>query len=182
MRIIGGKKDYYDYLVSYYGFDEYITYDRRPLPKVSFKFADRFLFYICGETIPAIKKGNNFIFDPKDARLTNTWGKNVAGGSFERDWMERWYRRPTKANAQMRQPVLASQDYWRFEQPKYFIPCLSDFGFASQIPANQMYEKIYAFLGWLKDNPEPPNTQTDKDKIIAHGFDVRSSFRPKIKE
>ena len=180
MRIIGGKKDYYDYLVSYYGFDPHITYDRRPFDNVSFKFADRFLFYICGEIMPAIKKGNSFIFNPKDPRLTNSWN-GIRGGNFEKDWMDKWHKRPTKANAEMRHPVLASMDYWQFEKPKYFIPCLADFGFASLIPANEMYEKIYAFLGWLKDNPEPPNNQTDKDKILAHGFDLKNSFRPNIK-
>lgn len=181
MRILGGKKDYYDYLVSYYGFDSHITYDRRPLKDVSFKFADRFLFHICGKVLPAIKKENNFIFDPKDPRLTNTWKRGVSGGSSEQYWMERWYKHPTKVNAEMRQPVLASIDYFAFENPKYFIPCLADFGFASLIPANEMYEKIYAFLGWLKDNPEPPNNQTDKDKIVAHGYDLKTSFRPNIK-
>jgi len=44
-----------------------------------------------------------------------------------------------------------------------------------------MYCIIYAFLGWLKDNPAPANNQTDKDKIVAHGFDLKSSFRPNLK-
>ena len=181
MRILGGKKDYYDYLVSYYGFDENITYDRRPFKDVSIKWRDRFLFYICGEIVPVIKKNQNFIFDPQDHRLTNGWNSKRFGGHFERDWMEKWFQRRTKVNAEMRQPVLCSGDTFGLGPVKYFIPCLGDFGFASRIPAHKMYEKIYAFLGWLKDNPEPPNNQTDKDKIVAHGFDLKTSFRPNIK-
>lgn len=181
MRIIGGKRDYYDHLVSYYGFDDHITYDRRPFKEVSFKGRDRFLFYICGKIVPLIKKDNQFIFNPKDSRLSNGWHKG-SGWHFERDWMEKWYDRQTKVNVEMRQPVLCSGDDFGMGETKYFIPCLADFGFAAKIEAHKMYERIYAFLGWLKDNPEPPNTQTDKDKIISHGFDLRSSFRPNIKK
>lgn len=45
-----------------------------------------------------------------------------------------------------------------------------------------MYQKVYAFLSWLKDNPVPPNNQSDKDKIASHGMDVKRSFRPLIKD
>lgn len=173
MKIIGGKKDYYDYLVSYYGYDSHIVYDRRPFKDVSFKWSDRFLFYICGEIFPVIKKKRDFIFDPQDPRLTNSWEDK-----FEKEWMIKWANKPTKVNAEMRQPVLCSVD-WAGKH--YFIPCLADFGFAAKIEAHEMYEKIYAFLGWLKDNPAPPDNQTNKDKIVAHGFDARTSFRPKIK-
>jgi hypothetical protein len=59
---------------------------------------------------------------------------------------------------------------------------LANFKFASIIEPDEMYQNIYNFLGWLKDNPEPPNTQTNKDKIVAHGFDTKRSFRPQIKD
>jgi hypothetical protein len=173
MRIIGGKKDYYDYLVSYYGLDDCIVYDRRKIGEVNAKWTDRFLFYICGKIIPVIKKEKNFIFDPDSESLTNSWKDN-----FENKWMLKWINKPTKANAEFRQPVLCSTTFLNSD---YFIPCLADFGFAGQIEAHEMYEKIYAFLGWLKDNPEPPNTRTNKDKIIAHGMCPRESFRPQIK-
>jgi len=45
-----------------------------------------------------------------------------------------------------------------------------------------MYQKVYAFLSWLKDNPELPNNQNDKEKIVSHGMDAKRSFRPFIKD
>lgn len=177
MKIIGGKRDYFDYLVGYYGYDENLVWDRRPMKDVSFLWKDRFIFYICGEVIPVLKNKRDFIFNPQDDRLTNTWATGV--GSFEKDWMQKWHGRKTNINAEMRQPLLCSGD--SFGERKYFIPCLADFGFGGYIEAHDMYERIYAFLGWLKDNPAPPDDQTDKEKIVAHGFDVKTSFRPTMK-
>ena len=179
MKIIGGKRDYYDYLVSYYGFDDHIVYDRRPFKDVSIKWKDRFLFHICGEIIPVIKLKRDFIFDSEDDRLQN--GFTLAGSRFEKDWMRKWSGRKTKVNAEMRHPVLCAEETYIGYTPKYFIPCLTDFGFAAKIEAHEMYEKIYAFLGWLKDNPAPPDNQTNKDKIVAHGHCPKTSFRPQMK-
>ena len=60
--------------------------------------------------------------------------------------------------------------YWR-------IPDLSKFGFAKWVPSDEMYQQIVAFIGWLKDNPEIPNNQTNEEKIQSNGFDLKTSFR-----
>ena len=173
MKIIGGKKDYYDYLVSHYGYDEHIVYDRRNTKPITCKWEDQLLFHICGETIPVIQEENHsFIFDPQSPLLSNSW-KDV----YKKDWMKQWHKKPTKLNEKLRQPILCETS-WSNDP---FIPCLADFGFGGQIEAHKMYEKIYAFLGWLKDNPAPPDNQTDKEKIVSHGFDKKTSFRPLIK-
>jgi hypothetical protein len=174
MKIIGGKRDYFDYLVGYYGFDDHLVWDRRNTEPLDYKWNDRFLFFICGEVIPVIKKGRHFIFDANDSRLTNSW-KN----QFEKEWMLKWKGKKTKINEKLRQPALCSNS-WR-EDKDYFIPCLADFGFGGYIEAHEMYERIYAFLGWLKDHPAPPDNQTDKEKIVSHGFSPKTSFRPNIK-
>jgi hypothetical protein len=179
MKIIGGKRDYFDYLVGYYGYDEHLAWDRRNAKPITCKWKDRFLFHICGETIPVIKKGNHpFIFDPESPLLTNSWED-----AYAREWMLKWRGRKSKLNAKFRQPVLCVTDWYgcdpKEEEP--FIPCLADFGFGGHIEAHEMYERIYAFLGWLKDNPAPPDNQTNKEKIVAHGFDAKRSFRPQIK-
>lgn len=60
--------------------------------------------------------------------------------------------------------------YWR-------IPDLSTYGFAKWYPADEMYQMICAFMGWMVDHPEIPNNQTNKEKIISRGFDTKISFR-----
>lgn len=169
MKIIGGKKDYYDYLVGYYGYDDHIVYDRRNEKALEYKHHDHFLFHVCGETIPMIKLGNDFIFDPKDDKLRNS---NKHG--FESIWISN-NRRKTDNNKNYRQPILCQTS--SFEKSDPFIPCLADFGFPSIFTSNEIYEKIYAYLGWLKDNPQAPDNQTDVEKVLSHGFDKRISFR-----
>ena len=178
MKIIGGKKDFYDYLVSYYGYDDHIVYDRRNKDHLSYKGSQRFLFHFCGIKIPVIKKDNQpAIFEPEDPRLfeeKERWRIN-----YDQQWLIKHKNKQTSLNSEKRQPVLCDAGLWK---QQLFIPCLQDFDFPSIMSANEAYERIYAFLGWLKDNPEIPNDQTDKEKVVSHGFSLRESFRPKIKD
>jgi hypothetical protein len=171
MKIISKHKDYYDHLVSHYGYDDHIVYDRRNDKPLDYKWIDRFYFYICGVLHPVLRIKEDFVFSADDPRISKG-----GSGSWDRLWLSKNRDKPSKLNAQMRQPVLCEIDTNRI-----FIPRLQDFGFASYIPPHEMYEKIYAFLGWLKDNPAPPDNQTDKQKVVSHGFDVKKSFRPQIK-
>lgn len=178
MKIISKHRDYYDHLVSYYGYDETRVYDRRE-QIVAHPSAGQNLLHICGVCYPIVKKRDNLYFsESKDLEYwDNSFLRTYKGA---KSW----------ANQKFRQPVLIKRDnvQWNYYKPSasmitegYVIPILSNFKIPSIIDAHEMYQMVYNFLGWLKDNPEPPNTQTDKDKIIAHGFDVKSSFRPKIK-
>jgi hypothetical protein len=169
MKIIGGKKDYYDYLVSHYGYDEHIVYDRRNTNPISYKHDTRFVFHICGVTVP--------VFQISESKFTFKHSE-VPKNYIDQLWFAKYHNKSTNLNAKLRQPVLCEASIGTKEP---FIPCLKDFGFASYLPAHEMYCIIYAFLGWLKDNPAPANNQTDKDKIVALGFDLKSSFRPNLK-
>lgn len=171
MKIICSKhqKDYYDHLVSYYGYDEHIVYDRRSnsLNK-NLDFHDEFLFSICGEYVPMIKKDGEFIFDPSGRKLD--WHDAI--------FFSKYLGKKSTLNTEHRQPVLFCCGY----TGKVGVPVLKEFGFPAHIDAHEMYQKVYAFLSWLKDNPEPPNNQTNKEKIISHGHDPKRSFRPQMKD
>ena len=47
--------------------------------------------------------------------------------------------------------------------------------------AKKVYIEVETFLGWLVDNPPLPDEQTNIGKVVSHGFDKRTSFRPKMK-
>lgn len=172
MKIISKHKDYYDYLVSYYGFDPMIVYDRRETRKIHFykpwflenpKIEEVYLFAICGEFIPVYYNNGEFHFNSENLKLSPYESKTMGKRGQKTD-----------LNTIHRQPVL-------YVYGGVYIPRLADFGFPSHIDANDMYQRIYAFLGWLKDNPEAPQITDNTQKILAHGFDKRTSFRPKIK-
>ena len=171
MKIICSKhqKDYYDHLVAHYGYDDHIVYDRRSnsLNK-NLDYEKRFLFSICGEYVPMRKKDGKSIFDPSEYPF-DYW---------EKSFFSKYQNKKSTLNTDYRQPILLVDDY----TSAVSVPLLKEFGFASYIDAHEMYQKVYAFLSWLKDNPEPPNNQSDKDKIASHGMDAKRSFRPLIKD
>lgn len=178
MKIIGGKRDYYDYLVGYYGYDDHIVYDRRNVSPIEIKSYTRLLFHVCGTKFPALLRDNKWIFDIDEAFPRDENGNRSYAIRDHDDYsfMRTNIGTASKVNEDMRTPLICSA-----RAGYNFIPCLNDFGFTTVIPPDEMYQKIYSFLSWLKDNPIKPNNQTDKDKVQAHGFDKVTSFRPKIK-
>ncbi len=61
-------------------------------------------------------------------------------------------------------------------------PNLGKLGIPKYIPDFMMYQHLSYFVGnVIKESPDmmPPVKVTDKDKILGHGFDVRTSFRGK---
>ena len=167
MRIISKWKDYYDHEVAYYGYDETRVYDRREYV-TTHSFDQTYYFYICGKIYPVVKKNNKFYFDTSPE--LDYWTNNC----FDKKG------RLTDVNQKEGQPVLLQ--IAGYPKQTYGIPILLNYGFASIIDSRTMYGMIYDYLGWLKDNPPPPDTQTNKGKIISHGFDLKSSFRPKMKK
>ena len=61
------------------------------------------------------------------------------------------------------------------------VPNLGQLGFASIVPAEQMYQNIAMYMSQLKDNPDsqPPAFVSDKDRLVQKGFDLKTSFRGK---
>jgi hypothetical protein len=62
------------------------------------------------------------------------------------------------------------------------IPNLGKLGFASVVPAEQMYQNISMFMASLRDSPDsvPPVSISDKDRLVQKGFDAKISFRGKV--
>jgi hypothetical protein len=73
------------------------------------------------------------------------------------------------------------QDSDKKDKSSWSLPDLSLYGFAKWYDAQQIFQDIYAFISWTKDNPEIPNNQTNDEKIHSNGFDTKSSFRPNMK-
>lgn len=119
-------------------------------------FMDRSGFASSGFT--SLKKAQEFFSDPK----------NTA----------------TDVNMRLRQPVLLTYNMLRgsefFDEKTkthWVVPILSEFPITKYLPAEEVYKEISELLGWLNDHPEIPNTQTNDEKIVTHGFDPKTSFR-----
>lgn len=85
------------------------------------------------------------------------------------------YNKSTPLNKERREPILAriSLGFQDWYKPKD----LKSLQFASIVGPEEAYFKMVEFLGWLKDNPAPPEILDDKQKVASHGFDIKTSFR-----
>lgn len=62
-------------------------------------------------------------------------------------------------------------------------PILKDLGMASLVPAEQMYQELAYFMGnTMHPSPDvkPPVEVSNRDKILAAGFDLKQSFRHRV--
>lgn len=62
-------------------------------------------------------------------------------------------------------------------------PCLKNYDFQKVIDPFTAFQEISMFVGGvLTNNPTPPDTQSDKAKVVSHGFDPKYGFRTPPKE
>ena len=65
------------------------------------------------------------------------------------------------------------------------VPVLADLGFASIVPAEQMWQDIYStMINVLRKNPDkaPPVQVAEKYRIEEAGFDLKTSFRHPVNQ
>lgn len=176
MIIISKYKDYYDFLQGVYGRDEKVILDR--------------------------SKGFISTSIPKEADLVKLFvlGKFYDMIFYKDKWWEREslrkegfihveylgeYRIEPKPNKEYKLDIEERKKADFIEHPiaiwKYGnweeYPRLSDFNFASIINPHDMWIGLY---NWLSKVPEIKSKQDNIQKLEAHGFDKKTSFRPKI--
>jgi len=196
MKLLRKEKDYYDYIIGLYGIDELMIYDRRSnlikLKDIKSYNQDKepqsIKIAICNKIYQLYLFQNKIYHTVEDLyelfykinNLSNTKlnynNKNKSDGiKLAQNRYDR-YNIYTDVNIKFRQPVLIQNEN-NSEYTNCRVPLLSSFNMAKYLDAKELYEQIIAFLGYLNDHPEIPNKQTDKEKIITHGFDIKTSFR-----
>lgn len=196
MKIISKYKDYYDYLQGVRGIDEKIVLDRSEGKSVKEEFpkdGDRHVFIIGGE------KYEIYYFQTKyytEEQLL-TMGKMVvrkSGSAFGYEIIDipsesKIKKRYSRYGKYWNNPFRKPEDFTYIKCPivKFYgrdiydfleFPKLEDFNFGSIIPAEEIWNLIY---NWASQVPDHENNQTNSDKIVSHGFDLKESFRPKMK-
>jgi len=185
MKIISKYKDYYDYLQGVYGVDNYKVYTRSNIImekdfELKFDLEDKkktnqhfFYSFAINNKFYVIVKTLKGIF-PISKKLLEDLGysewsiKNVLD-----------YSNITNANKLLQKPILVSNGIasnikdWEADKD----PLMKSFSFHKILSAQELYIEVETFLGWVKDNPPIPNNQTNKEKIISNGFDLKQSFR-----
>lgn len=202
MKIISKHKDYYDYLAGINGIDEKLILDRSkffPTSTYMMSEGDLLKFYICGWIIEVIYTNEKFycgellkqVAIPFEERRSKWWQHD--GGTKETH-----YRIKLKAGTALVHKVpykygdeninelldcpilLLNSKFWgktdlTYRGSSYHrFPVLKDYNIGSALPPEQIWQLLYDFLARTRDIP---NKQTDKEKIVSHGFDIKHSFR-----
>lgn len=201
MKLISNFKDYYDYLIgSKYGIDPLVVYERicstegkdsqwhksginRPL---FLDFPDRYESWIiqfCGVTYYGHHYNKQFYYGESAKEhipyhVDNTTrgvckDEHPNGAELYNQFGFKLYGKRTDYNERENCPVVLIQG-GGIKNVK-----LSDYGFGRIVPPEEAFLKITDFLSREK---EIINNQTDKEKIVSHGFDTKTSFRKEKKK
>ena len=189
MKLFSNFKDYYDYLIAKYGIDNKCVYERICStekwdkswiksgifnPEFELETYRSFSIHFCGLQYFGHYYDGKFYygesakdFIPSKIRIVKSsckWGVQdiVNSGRFSQPII-------SKENEKQNCPVIYSGKIDSIKNPK-----LSDFQFSKCVPPEDAFLKITNFI--LRE-PVIDNNQTDKEKVVSHGFDLRTSFR-----
>ena len=206
MKIISNFKDYYDWCVSIYGIDDLYVYERK---SHSMTWLSNYWTHTSGgsklETHVKNYRDDSDMFTvlPEEEQFEYNRVHQFLlcdtlytvyyfdGKVVYHDVKEL----PHKPNTEVNCPVILWGMYTDFGYRSHrrrslreYVysnfttavknPKLGDHNFGSIVPAEEMFIMIY---NWLSRNKDIPNKQTNEEKIESHGFDVKRSFRPKMK-
>ncbi len=199
MKILSKYKDFYDYLVGIYGVDEKLVLDRTKFDKLepvskSFNFT-KGNFYICNYNIEGLWIDGKFItgtdleeYDEPDLKLNN-YLEYKFGRSLDRNYYRirngknvitvlksaRELELKYSPNIKYDCPILYSGESYFGNEPKYFrFPKLEGLNIQKHFTPEQIWILL---SNWLSKEKPIVNNQTDKEKIVSHGFDLKTSFR-----
>jgi hypothetical protein len=121
-----------------------------------------------------------------DLRKLNHWGKPNSAAYQNVPDDELWVcgeprKQAIALSKELKAPIFkfTGDNGWKIEVFGRY-PLLSEYGIASAIPAEQLYQEVSMFLmSVINDNPDtmPRSEMTNIQKVESHGFDKRVSFR-----
>jgi hypothetical protein len=204
MKIISKFKDYYDYLQGIYGIDEKLILDRTEFYRTP-KFPPNGLvnIYICGYEYEGVCLNGQYYWESDIEKIALKSKKRrywIRGGD-EKDYYTVDLKLSNQSltqvlkkrvnsvvNDKLNYPILINvlggelgltykhRDYHYFEHHQEFskFPILADYGFQRVLPAEDLWIQL---SNWLSRTKDIPNNQTNKEKILSAGFDLKTSFR-----
>ncbi|MSQ79831.1 MAG: hypothetical protein EXR21_09200 [Flavobacteriaceae bacterium] len=211
MKIISQHRDFYDYLEGIYGQDPKLVLDRREGFVVkdifekhtdlqgSYYHTTYFKLAICGQIIEGmVKDGKVYYYEEllqigfnleKDYYSQKPKYRNHINGDLY-TISEKPYQDTENLNKKHDCPILmlkakerhTGRLYQDGEPDCLKYPRLADFKMEKIYPAKELWIMLTDWLSQRITANEPPvPIGDDKIRIASHGFDVKTSFRPKMK-
>ena len=188
MILLRKRTDYYDYLIGVYGRDEKKVYDRKlDLTSDEIYFEDVskwrntniYDLYVCNRMyrVEQVKKG---VWELHKFHKVNTdyagqrrhYRESQVSGLND---FEYYIPRPSRMMSDS--PICIKGTFHRQDNLEGLTPILSTFGIPSVLDAVELYSEVDMYIGARMAIKEQENSQDDKNKLIAKGFDDKISFR-----
>ncbi len=199
MKIIDNKKDYYDYVSGIYGVDEDITYDRRgSIPSKQIKET---IHEFDNEVLPYATDEWTYITVVAGMKVWNIeLHREIVSGKINlsarlwtgiRTYKVYKYLPPSFPFSEHPESYLSKESplvllvnvdrWWGVKGKVIKNPILSGLPIVSLLPAEEVWQGIYDYLIKIRE-PDITDNRTDIEKLEAHGFDKKTSFRKDKKE
>lgn len=189
MKIISKIKDYYDYLTGMYGVDPKAILDRTKYTVLTGFSNNSFVrLYICGFIYEGYFRDDRFYWGEDLALIANAKPKwewrerdknksndfvlvsHVSYGTTHSHYISKVpYKDKNNINKREKLPILYEE-----RRNEFTSVILRDLQIAYFLRPQQIYLMLN---DWLLQVEDVPNKQTDKEKIISNGFDIKKSFR-----
>lgn len=197
MKIISPFKDFYDFIVAKYGIDSKAIYNRvHEVKKYNGEWVKEgmyvpdfvknkttiqsFKLYFCGIMYHGYVIGEKIFYDNEIMSIESITAKVSKPGENPNSILRSWkYRREKKVeflynkkedlNEKYNCPVVFTQETIAVKNIR-----LSDIDFARILDPEKTFSSI---CNWLLRESPVENKQTDKEKVLSHGFDPITSFR-----
>jgi hypothetical protein len=201
MKILSRFKDYYDYLAHQYGIDEKVIFKRDSFSETKFNFdlkVPNVRAFITAEVSIAylVVNGLGYIIYTKrygTATKLYFYGDDIELDKKLKQYNKPWLTQPKYVafnipNVEELIRMVGSPTFIITEFDTYELgtvriakqaPNLGALGFAKYKDAYIMYQETACYIGKIFGSVEPPIQISDKDRIVAHGFDLKTSFRGK---
>lgn len=189
MKLITNFKDYYDFLIGKYGIDEKCVYERTNKYNPNFKLEPleykAFRIHFCNTTYFGHYYRGKFYYGkdaenhiPKFIGNADIFGKIYRGQTHDPLTWDGKKQYEYSYNEKLNCPIVLNGSHnYRQEFTGQLNVKLSDFGFGKVIEPEEAFIKISNFIMREK---EIPDNQSNKEKIVSHGFDLKTSFRHPI--
>lgn len=190
MKIISKIKDYYDYLQGIYGIDEKLVLDRTTYTHtIKYNDYDTIRIYLCDIQIEGMYYGGEFLYGDELKKYSLSTNECVTNQYSHYTISPRnsitynvILKQPQKIinspNDIENCPILISRFYSRNNYGKDI--CLNKYPILKDYNLNKVFtpEQVFLMLSeWLGKEKIIENNQTDKEKILSAGFDLKTSFR-----
>ncbi|MEO6305108.1 MAG: hypothetical protein ABIP51_18260 [Bacteroidia bacterium] len=193
MLIVSKYKDYYDYLQGIWGVDELRVLDRTEytpmpyLPEINtierFIIGDYFIEGVYAGKELGFLYGDGLILYLVPAKKNKYWWNNKKTelyytielpGQKQISILKAPIKDSDKIADKLGHPILIKGVTTDYKSSYLKNPILSEYDFGRALSPDDIW---IILSDWLGKEKVIPNNQTDKEKVVAAGFDLKKSFR-----